>query len=1470
METFSPSTNITGQNSLFGYSVTYVPANKKLIVSAPKMSYIGEVFACDIQNKSCEQIHNNITNVSVNKGHYSWLGATVKAGENFFTTCAPRFLTTVFKLKGTYSRCYQFSSAGENFELKLLAQMIKKEISYPPERLMDSFGWSIAVAGQNVTIGGPAVYKGRVIQYTNISSLSLKPKLIDAFNLDINYNFGYSVAAGYFLQKGKISFAFSSPYGEDGHGKIFIYDGKKTVPIKDVKNVPQVGSLFGVSLCSAYAGFRSALLVGAPAYGSEHQYNVGAVYIYEFNRDQRSMEYIKTVYAQKDGGYFGYAMTSLGDLNGDKFDEVAISAPYEDDGRGAVYIYSGKHLISKSKNELTWLQRIQPEQYQGFGLSLSMLEDYDENGCNELAIGAPNNETVVLLRCMASIGLRILKLNPYKETIKSTTTTGPLFKFGSCIEIYYPPKLKTIEADISMTITITHKNCKLENGTVDGTVITFNIPKDVLQRRENKFCQNVTIVTPQEASYDPLVPFKISASLNNDPRNLKVFNPSRVVINERGDSSVTENVYVRECKENKCMPKLNFKVLSSFPDSYIIGSTNTEILRIFITNNGDVAYDVCVTVLIKGVPIKEWPRSCVWNDDTNVLTCKPLILIRNNTIWKNDDILLDTQSLNSKDKAVDVNVKLYTVCGDSLTKEHNISVLLLRDRNLTVTGSTTGGDVVNVTKDNIHYTGKQIQHAYSIYNNGTTTWVNFKMIIELEKQSYIGKYTVNTGDAFDCTDFKETPNMHIITCEVKIIKANRKVEVILSIDLPPVTLGYTGLYALKCQSINEMMEHFNVRMAAFQKDLHKVNNAPLTISSLAADFTAFRAFITDTLGNLQKQVAVLAQQLDLAEMRSRRKILLLHGVEERRGSDSSQDVVKVVKETLKLSDFSLVDITRSHRMGRLATDKPRPILVKFKEETVRNKVWFTKTALKDSGITISEFLTKGRHDAFITARHHFGVKNCWTRGGCVVIITADGTRHRVTTSAEVQMIVARLPAEAAISPETVSSPNHVAKHGQCSADAFSCHDLIFLSYKVRPPKFKHKFLMQRNFGAIDLDSLRRDAQDLKWDTVHNAASVDEQDLVHISDWCKAFGLIVNPMKTQAIVIGSSRYISRINWNTLPRIVFNGVSIDYSEHVKNLGIYFDRTLSWSAQITDLSRKIFGVASSLRRLGNFLPVDTKITLAHTLFLPILDYADTCYPDLTEAQLNKLERLQNICIRFIFGLRKYDRDFLNKQEGAIIVSHLKIFLHNDQKFHSSIKSRLLLYNIEVPLWIIISATLVGLLLLVILALILHECGCLRRKNKEKLKELKKDVKRQSMRRSMMVRDSPRTSRPIDIQPLISSLDSEEFSGTYNQVPKPVPVEIAPTALPKVDTPKSPATAVTAPVIAASANVSLAPISSLSVTPKVTPTPPSKPSTKPNDRSESESQNKIRADLILGGLQKNLAKQHSLGGSTSSLTKI
>lgn len=148
-----------------------------------------------------------------------------------------------------------------------------------------------------------------------------------------------------------------------------------------------------------------------------------------------------------------------------------------------------------------------------------------------------------------------------------------------------------------------------------------------------------------------------------------------------------------------------------------------------------------------------------------------------------------------------------------------------------------------------------------------------------------------------------------------------------------------------------------------------------------------------------------------------------------------------------------------------------------------------------------------------------------------------------------------------------------------------------------------------------------------------------KDLTQISTWRKQHGLQVNPSKTQAIVVGSPYFISRIDWHLLPQISFDGTHVPYSSKVKNLGIFMDNNLSWGPQLDEVSRKMFASAFSLKRLRNFLPTATKVALAQSLLLPILDYADCCYLNLTEEQLNKLERLQNFSIRFIFGLRKYD---------------------------------------------------------------------------------------------------------------------------------------------------------------------------------------------------------------------------------------
>jgi hypothetical protein len=132
---------------------------------------------------------------------------------------------------------------------------------------------------------------------------------------------------------------------------------------------------------------------------------------------------------------------------------------------------------------------------------------------------------------------------------------------------------------------------------------------------------------------------------------------------------------------------------------------------------------------------------------------------------------------------------------------------------------------------------------------------------------------------------------------------------------------------------------------------------------------------------------------------------------------------------------------------------------------------------------------------------------------------------------------------------------------------------------------------------------------------------------------------VNAKKSQAIVVGSPYFVGKLSEVVVPDILFDGTPIPFSSTVRNLGITIDQTLSWSPHIAQVSQKLFASLHSLRRLQNFLPFQTKLCLAQSLLLPLLDYGDIALLDLKEELLDRLERLQNVCIRYIFGLRKYD---------------------------------------------------------------------------------------------------------------------------------------------------------------------------------------------------------------------------------------
>lgn len=199
-------------------------------------------------------------------------------------------------------------------------------------------------------------------------------------------------------------------------------------------------------------------------------------------------------------------------------------------------------------------------------------------------------------------------------------------------------------------------------------------------------------------------------------------------------------------------------------------------------------------------------------------------------------------------------------------------------------------------------------------------------------------------------------------------------------------------------SIDALAATFASKLATVEDRLQKVCPEVVpSVSSIAADLKQLQAFVVSSFGNIQKQLSILTNECDNMEMRSRRKMLLFHGVPDVKDEDALEAVTGVINKHLSSLCLLPEHISRAHRMGRLSPNRPRPILVKFSSVQMRDKTWFAKTGLKGTGVTVSEFLTKRRHSIFVAAREKLGISRCWTSGGRIVALGDDGKRHSITS-----------------------------------------------------------------------------------------------------------------------------------------------------------------------------------------------------------------------------------------------------------------------------------------------------------------------------------------------------------------------------------------------------------------------------------------------------------------------------------------
>ena len=144
----------------------------------------------------------------------------------------------------------------------------------------------------------------------------------------------------------------------------------------------------------------------------------------------------------------------------------------------------------------------------------------------------------------------------------------------------------------------------------------------------------------------------------------------------------------------------------------------------------------------------------------------------------------------------------------------------------------------------------------------------------------------------------------------------------------------------------------------------------------------------------------------------------------------------------------------------------------------------------------------------------------------------------------------------------------------------------------------------------------------------------------ILSWMNLNKLLLNPSKTEFLLIGTKQ--QRLKFSDLTNLSLSNDIIPVSSSARNLGFIFDSDMSFSDQINSVKVSlypnlvIFISETSVEFVIFFLSLQPP--LANSLVSSKLDYCNSLYSDISQTNLNKLQRIQNSLARVITNTSKY----------------------------------------------------------------------------------------------------------------------------------------------------------------------------------------------------------------------------------------
>lgn len=155
------------------------------------------------------------------------------------------------------------------------------------------------------------------------------------------------------------------------------------------------------------------------------------------------------------------------------------------------------------------------------------------------------------------------------------------------------------------------------------------------------------------------------------------------------------------------------------------------------------------------------------------------------------------------------------------------------------------------------------------------------------------------------------------------------------------------------------------------------------------ELTENHKLLKTLVNETQLNIPVINAKCDDLEQYSRRDNIRISGIDEKPSEDTNKIVIETLKEQLNI-DCTVNEISRSHRVGKVVSGKPRQIIVKFVRHDTKASVMRKRKLLKEkkSNIFVNEDLTKGRMEVIKSLINKKEIiQKFWTVDGTIHVRT---------------------------------------------------------------------------------------------------------------------------------------------------------------------------------------------------------------------------------------------------------------------------------------------------------------------------------------------------------------------------------------------------------------------------------------------------------------------------------------------------